>query len=144
MKDRSDDEDDDEKRDKNKEFIALIKEIKNEEDDVEIEGGSDSEGSEEDLTKEETSNLVSQILKRNNCQQYKNHKLRKIKNPKITYRKDDAENKKVIPEEADTKKYSSSRLLDLSKPPQQKLMRRGISYEYEKVVLVQKNFTMLI
>ena len=83
-------------------------------------------------------------MKRNNCQQYKKHKLRRIKNPKVVFRKDDIENKEVIQEEAETKKYCSSRLLDLSKPPQQKPLRRGISYEYDKVVLVQKNFTMLI
>ena len=107
----------------------MIKEIKNEEADIEIEGGSDSEGSDEDFSKEETNNLFTQVLKRNNIRDYKDQKTRKIKNAKMNFRKDDSENREVITEEGEGKKYRSSRLLDLSKPPQQKPMKRGISYE---------------
>ena len=83
------------KSEKNKEFLALIKEIKNEEQKVEIEGGSDSEGSEEDFSKDEAKNLISQILKRNNCKDYKKIRMRTKQN-KIQFRKDENDNKEIL------------------------------------------------
>lgn len=70
------------KNDENKEFIALIKEIKNEEEHVEIEGGSDSEGSEDDLSQEESSTLFRQIMQRNNQSSYNYKRIKKTKNLK--------------------------------------------------------------
>lgn len=87
-------------------------------------------------------------MKKNNCKDYKNQCIPKIKNRKLLYRKEQSENSYSKPqelnnEEPENKKYRSSRLFDLSKAPP-KILKKNISIECQKVVVAQKNFTMLI
>jgi hypothetical protein len=46
----------------------------------------------------------------------------------------------------ENRKIKSNRIIEMSRPPiaSIKNIKRGVSMEYEKVVLAQKNFTMLL
>lgn len=68
---------------------------------------------------------------------------------KITYKKkdndeDDGEN--IGRDAQENRKVRSNRVIELSRPPiaSIKNIKRGVSVEYDKVVLAQKNFTMLL
>lgn len=67
-------------------------------------------------------------------------------NKKKDNEEDDTENIYRGGEIAENKKFKSARMIELSRPPiaSIKNIKRGISVEYDKVVLAQKNFTMLL
>ncbi len=67
---------------------------------------------------------------------------------KIGYKKKDnqEDEENGLRDVIENRKIKSNRIIEMSRPPiaSIKNIKRGVSMEYEKVVLAQKNFTMLL